>query len=211
VRLVELTAIHARIPLKRRIRHASHTRTENDSLLIIARLDDGTTGFGEGLPRKYVTGETIDTVWEHFRTFDFSSVLGGDLGDLPEVIARLDRLTSTPLANGRRDCFGNAFRCAIELAVFDAVSRQLNVPFSAVFQTLPAADGLLANRDRVQYSAALSSTGPIRTLIAAGLFRRYGFEFCKVKVGKWPAIDPDEPPRHPNRHRPPGRSSHRRQ
>jgi L-Ala-D/L-Glu epimerase len=190
VRLVELTAVHARIPLKRRIRHASHTRTENDTFLIIARLDDGTTGYGEGLPREYVTGETIDTAWEHFRTFAFSDVLGGVLGDLADVIARLDRFTSTPLASGRRDCFGNAFRCAVELAVFDAVCRGLGVPLSDVFDRLPAADGLLSRRDRVQYSAALSSTGPIRTLIAAGMFRRYGFEFCKVKVGKWPAIDP---------------------
>jgi L-Ala-D/L-Glu epimerase len=190
VRLVDLTAVHARIPLKRRIRHASHTRTENDSLLIIARLDDGTTGFGEGLPREYVTGETIETAWEHFRAFDFNGILGGELGDPPEVIARLNRFTSTPLATGRRDCFGNAFRCAVELAVLDAVCRRLNVPLSAVFEHLPAVDGLRVNRDRVQYSAALSSTGPIRTLIAAGMFRRYGFEFCKVKVGKWPVIDP---------------------
>ncbi len=48
VRLVELIATHARIPLKRRIRHASHTRTDNDSLLVTARLDDGTTGWGKG-------------------------------------------------------------------------------------------------------------------------------------------------------------------
>ncbi|OAI55035.1 hypothetical protein AYO47_02620 [Planctomyces sp. SCGC AG-212-M04] len=190
MRLVELTALHARIPLKRRIRHASHTRTENDSLLIIARLDDGTMGFGEGLPREYVTGETIETAWEHFRAFDFSGVLGGELGELSEVVGRLDRFTSMPLPGGRRDCFGNAFRCAVELAVLDAVCRRLNVSLSKVFELLPAADGLRVSRDKVQYSAALSSTGPIRTLVAAGLFRRYGFEFCKVKVGKWPAIDP---------------------
>jgi muconate cycloisomerase len=190
VRLVELTATHARIPLKRRIRHASHTRTENDSLLIIARLDDGTTGYGEGLPREYVTGETIETAWEHFRTFNFPQVVGGELVDLDEVVARLDRFTSTPLATGRRDCFGNAFRCAVELAVLDAVCRRLNIPLFAVIEKIPAANGLRTNLGRVQYSAALSSTGPIRTLIAAGMFRRYGFEFCKVKVGKWPAIDP---------------------
>jgi len=190
VRLVEFTAVHARIPLKRRIRHASHTRTENDSLLIIARLDDGTTGFGEGLPREYVTGETIASVWEHFQTCDFSACLGGQLRDLAEVAGRLDAFTSTPLSAGRRDCFGNAFRCAVELAVLDAVCRRLDVSLSAVFELLPAAEGLRGSRPRVQYSAALSSTGPLRTLIAAGMFRRYGFEFCKVKVGKWPAIDP---------------------
>jgi muconate cycloisomerase len=190
VRLVELTAVHARIPLKRRIRHASHTRTENDTFLIIARLDDGTTGFGEGLPREYVTGETIETAWEHFRAFGFGGVLGGKLDALAEVVERLGRFTSMPLAGGRRDCFGNAFRCAVELAVLDAVCRRLGVSLSKVFEVVPGGDGLRVNRQKVQYSAALSSTGPIRTLIAAGLYRRYGFEFCKVKVGKWPAVDP---------------------
>ena len=188
--LVELTAVHARIPLKRRIRHASHTRTGNDALLIIARLEDGTTGFGEGLPREYVTGETIETAWDHFQSSDFSRFLGGELNDLPEVVARLDQFTSAPLAPGRRDCFGNAFRCAVELAVLDAVTRRVDVSLSAVFDAIPEAATLRQNRDRVQYSAAISSTDPFRTLIAAGMYRRYGFEFAKIKVGKWPAIDP---------------------
>jgi muconate cycloisomerase len=190
LRLVELTARHARIPLKRRIRHASHTRTDNDSLLIGARLDDGTTGWGEGLPREYVTGETIETAWEHFRTSDFNGLLGGSFGDLADVVSRLDQFTSSPLDGARRDCFGNAFRCAVELALLDAVCRRANQPLSAVFNVIPAAAAMRVDRDRVQYSGALSSTGPIRTLIGAGMFRYYGFDFCKVKVGKWPAIDP---------------------
>ncbi len=189
MRLVELTATHARIPLKRRIRHASHTRNENDSLLVCARLDDGTTGWGEGLPREYVTGETIETVWQCFQEFDFSSAFGGVLEGLPDVVGRLERFGSTPLAAGRRPCFGNAFRCAVELAVFDAVTRRLQRPLSAVFDVALAADGLRVRRERVQYSAAVSSTDPVRSLIAAGMYRYYGFEFCKVKVGKWTRFD----------------------
>ncbi|QDT56101.1 L-Ala-D/L-Glu epimerase [Caulifigura coniformis] len=193
MRLVELTATHARIPLKRRIRHASHTRTDNDTLLIRARLDDGTIGWGEGLPREYVTGETIETAWEHFARFDFGAVLGGELDArnvLANVAGRLEMFTSTPLDRARRSSFGNAFRCAVELAVLDAVCRSLGRPLSAVFDAIPGAEPLRQNRDRAQYSGALSSTGPIRTLIGAGMFRYYGFEFCKVKVGKWPLIDP---------------------
>jgi len=190
VRLVELTATHARIPLKRRIRHASHTRTDNDALLICARLDDGTTGWGEGLPREYVTGETIESVWEHFRGFDFKNILGGELNGLAEVVERLDRFTQSPLNAARRDCFGNAFRCAVEMAVLDATCRSQGRPLSAVFKAIPDAANLQCSLNRVQYSGAISSTGPIRTLIAASMFRYYGFDFCKVKVGKWPAVDP---------------------
>jgi L-alanine-DL-glutamate epimerase-like enolase superfamily enzyme len=64
MRVVELTAYHLRIPLRKTIRHASHTRTDNDTLVVRCKLDDGTVGWGEGLPREYVTGETIDSTFE---------------------------------------------------------------------------------------------------------------------------------------------------
>ena len=141
------------------------------------------------MPREYVTGESIDTAWEQFRTCDFTRFLGGELSDLTEVVARLDAFTAAPLVAGRRDCFGNAFRCAVELAVLDAVTRRADVSLSAVFDAIPQGAGLRANHEHVQYSAAITSTDPIRTLIAAGMYRHYGFEFAKVKVGKWPAMD----------------------
>jgi L-Ala-D/L-Glu epimerase len=186
VRLVELTAIHARIPLRRRIRHASHARSSNDTLLIRARLDDGSVGWGEGLPRPYVTGETIDSAWQQFASLHVDRWLGGWMNDLPEVLNRLHEFTRQPFDGGQRPCFGNALRCAVELAVLDAVCRSVGWPMSAVF----AASGHSGGRERVQYSAAITSTDPVRTLIAAGMYGRYRFEYCKVKVGTWPLLDP---------------------
>ncbi|MBV8608644.1 MAG: dipeptide epimerase, partial [Singulisphaera sp.] len=56
-----LTLYHAAVPLKKAIRHASHVRTTSDSLVVRVTLDDGQVGYGEGVPRAYVTGETIET------------------------------------------------------------------------------------------------------------------------------------------------------
>jgi len=61
MRVKEIIAWQVRIPLKKPIQHASHTRTETDNIVIRVTLDDGTEGFGEGVPREYVTGETIDS------------------------------------------------------------------------------------------------------------------------------------------------------
>ena len=58
MRVRELTAFHVRIPLRRPVRHASHARTSTDNILVRCTLDDGTIGWGEGVPREYVTGET---------------------------------------------------------------------------------------------------------------------------------------------------------
>src|SRR5262249_45450104 len=61
VKLVELTVHHVRIPLRKAVRHASYTRSDTDNLVVRCVLDDGTAGFGEGVPREYVTGETVES------------------------------------------------------------------------------------------------------------------------------------------------------
>ncbi len=60
MKVAELTAFVVRIPLRKAIKHASHTRTETDNVIVRCTLDDGTVGYGEGVPRDYVTGETAD-------------------------------------------------------------------------------------------------------------------------------------------------------
>ena len=75
MRVVELTAYHVRIPLRRPIRHASHSRSETDNVLVRCVLDDNTQGFGEGVPREYVTGESIESVLDLLRGSDLKSQL----------------------------------------------------------------------------------------------------------------------------------------
>ena len=60
-KIVELTALLVRIPLRKPIRHASHTRDSTDNIIVRCVLEDGTEGHGEGVPREYVTGETAES------------------------------------------------------------------------------------------------------------------------------------------------------
>ena len=53
--LVSIDLYHIAVPLKKAIRHASHARETSDSLVVRATLDDGTTGYGEGVPRPHRT------------------------------------------------------------------------------------------------------------------------------------------------------------
>ena len=71
MRIQSLDAYHVLIPLRSQVKHASHARTDTHSIVVCCRLDDGTEGWGEGLPRAYVTGETIETAWEQFRSADW--------------------------------------------------------------------------------------------------------------------------------------------
>ncbi|MEX0703427.1 MAG: enolase C-terminal domain-like protein [Planctomycetales bacterium] len=183
MRIVEIAAHHARIPLRRTIRHASHSRKRNDTLIVRCRLDDGTEGFGESLPRTYVTGETIDTVFETLPLIDWRKELGGDVGDLAAAIALLDQLRLPAPPDGARDCFGNAVRCAIELAVLDAVARRQGVPLSHVTGLLPETGPIRARPELVYYSGVVTSMGAAKEYLTAWAMRFVGFRQVKLKVG----------------------------
>ena len=73
--VVELEARHVRIPLRKPVKHASHARTETDNLVVRCVLADGTVGFGEGVPREYVTGETIDSAIDLLQRSDLPTQL----------------------------------------------------------------------------------------------------------------------------------------
>ena len=49
-----------RIPLARSFKHASAERTCTESLLAVVRDASGREGLGEGCPRSYVTGESLE-------------------------------------------------------------------------------------------------------------------------------------------------------
>jgi L-Ala-D/L-Glu epimerase len=182
MRLVRLDAIHARIPLKRDVKHASHARRENDTLLIAATLDDGTVGWGEALPRPYVTGETIEGCFEVLNALDWSQ-LSGPFENLAAAVANCRELRLTPPPADQRECYGNAVRCAVELGVLDAVSRAVGVPFSRVVDHVPEATPLRRSVPFVRYSVAIMSVKPWKETASALAYRLYGFEQCKVKVG----------------------------
>ena len=63
----KLTLYKVAVPLKRVIRHASFARSESENLIVKVTLADGTSGYGEGVPRSYVTGETIESTFADLR------------------------------------------------------------------------------------------------------------------------------------------------
>ncbi|HEY7426530.1 MAG TPA: dipeptide epimerase [Gemmataceae bacterium] len=180
MKIVALTAYHVRIPLRRRIRHASHTRTETDNLLVRCVLEDGSTGHGEGVPRDYVTGETIDSSFDLLKRSDLAAQRT-DCRDFEQTVALAERLRLAPVAGDERGCEGNAARCAVELAVLDAYGRHFGRPVSDVTRVL--APELYQPQTHVRYSGAITTARGYKTLVAALVFRIYRFRQVKVKVG----------------------------
>src|SRR5207249_8157204 len=101
------------------------------NLAVRCTLDDGTVGFGEGVPREYVTGETIDSAMALLTQSDLKAQLE-PCADFKGAVALAERLRLKPIPGDDRDCQGNGARCAVELALLDAYGRRTGMPLSAV-------------------------------------------------------------------------------
>jgi L-alanine-DL-glutamate epimerase-like enolase superfamily enzyme len=55
------------LPFRRPFRHAAAERSVSHSLFLKCTTDSAVMGFGESLPRPYVTGETVDSAYELLR------------------------------------------------------------------------------------------------------------------------------------------------
>lgn len=183
MRLTELTAYHVRIPLKTKIKHASHAREATDSIIIRCQLDDGSVGWGEGLPRSYVTGETIDDAFPLLAASNLGEQLGGTINGLYGAIERCEAICISRSHFDSRNCFGNSIRCAVELSVLDAVCRSVKSPLSEVIKQYGPAVGVRNEQSHARYSVVMTSMSPFKQRFKSWLAKLYGFRQLKLKVG----------------------------
>ena len=178
-RLTGLTFFHVHVPLRRRVVHATRTRTHNDALFVCAETDDGRVGWGEGLPREYVTGETIDTC---LAALDRLTVPPA-FADEKAVLAWLHGpfLPGSPEEDARPG-FGNTVRCAVETAVLGAFGVD---PFPHLAPLPPPSkpEACLRLRGSVRYGVVLSAGKPVKRRVEALAYRLWGFRDAKVKLG----------------------------
>ena len=165
-RPVRLQIYRTSVPM-RSFEHAAASRSVAEAVVARLELSDGAAGWGETLPREYVTGESIDSV-----VADLSDFLWPALRDAwgaaapPDTLDALDRLLPAE-RDGR--CV-NAARCCLELAVLAAVG--------------PAE--LAAVRGRpiaARVTGVLGSADPTRTRKRLRLMRLFGLRDFKLKLG----------------------------
>jgi L-Ala-D/L-Glu epimerase len=178
--VTQVVARHVRLKLKRPVKHASHSRTETDNLVVSVQLSDGKIGYGEGVPREYVTGETIDSCLDLLKRTNLREQLRF-AHDFPTVVQNAANITLPAVPDDDRHCLGNAARCALELAYLDAFGRSLGEPLMNV--TKLVVPELYLPRDRVQYSGVILSSKGWKARLQALGYRLAGFKQLKVKVG----------------------------
>lgn len=191
MKLERITLYHVAVPLRKPIRHASHERSVSDNLVVRAELADGTEGYGEGVPRSYVTGETIESTFDALAKFDAARIVG-DVTDYPRLVERLEGLSRLSPPDDARGMAANSARCALELALLDAYGRHLAEPVSEALRIAGGDSGGLLNSkpQGVRYSGAITADSARKERISAIKMRVYGFRQVKVKVGVEGQDDP---------------------
>jgi muconate cycloisomerase len=181
MKVTELTAYVVRVPLKKRIKHASHARTETDNVLVRLRLNDNSIGWGEGVPREYVTGESADSALDLLKKSDLKSQLG-ECRDFAGALRIVEAFRPAAVPGDQRGVQGNAARCAVEIALLDAYGKAFGEPLCNVTKYL--APDRYQFRDKVQYSGAITSArSGVKIRMAAWRMRIFGVSQIKVKVG----------------------------
>jgi muconate cycloisomerase len=179
---------HVSIPMRYRFGHARAGRSVADNVLVEVELVDGARGWGECVPRDYVTGETVSSVFEALTTAIAQPALlpideRADFAAAARVIAELD----LPAALASERGPGLAAAAALELALLDAYARREGrsifdaislvpayaaladpAPASTVTQTLTIGDELEAALTR---AGALHSPPPVKLKLGLGLDR----------------------------------------
>jgi len=188
MRVTGLSIYLLTLPLKQKIKHASASRDDSINLLVCCRLADGTIGWGEGVPREYVTGETPDGAVTRLVDTSWKRQIDRDCDDWSQVVEMCDAMRVSGHDEDPRGCSTNAARCAVELSLLDAFGRYFGEPVSAVTKVFEPAKEIFQPRRFVYYSGGITSASRHKERISALKMRAYGFRDCKVKVG----VDDDE-------------------
>jgi muconate cycloisomerase len=174
MKLASIAIYALQIPFTECFRHSAEERTFCDSVVVQVRDEEGNEGFGEGAPRAYVTGETVDVMVEHLAHNLWPAVAGRELPALRDEAGLGDLTALIPAQEISGVLSDNASRAALELALFDCVLRR---------QRMSATQILRPRRQRVSYSGVVTAGPLAKALQHARQMKLVGLKHLKVKVG----------------------------
>ncbi len=163
------------LPFRVNFKHAAASRRHSDSIFLKCITDSDDIGFGESLPREYVTGETRDGAFSLLCEKILPRLIGQTFASIQEVEAFLTE------CDGKAPCDWadasvpqGAAWCAVDLALLDAIGRATDE------QALSQARNSLPPGFR--YSGVLSAEKPLKRDALTLLHRAMGFRHLKMKV-----------------------------
>ena len=168
------------IPLRRTVEHAASQRRVSDPVVVGVELTGGTVGYGETLPRAYVTGESVDSVVAAVREVFAPIALEFHPDSFPEALEAIEALPW-------RDAAGSpapAARAAVELALLDATMRIFDRSVEDIVQWMGLPGfGSPGSGKHIRFSGVLAAPDVQSTLQQLRKMYWGGLRSFKLKVG----------------------------
>jgi L-alanine-DL-glutamate epimerase-like enolase superfamily enzyme len=182
--VTELQLFAVDLPFKTAFRHAAAARTTSESLFLRMALESGVDGWGEALPRAYVSGERRQGAFALLRNAILPALVGRRFQSLPEVVSFLEKCDGkAPSEWVPPEVPQTSAWCCVDLALIDAFGRAFGHLASPGGQP---SEGAL---ERYRYSGVVSA-GRGWTYVKSLLrMRAFGFPQVKLKVGEDGALE----------------------
>lgn len=176
MKVVRCEILEVDIPFKLTFKHSLHERSESSSVFIRLRSDTGDEGWGESLPRQYVTGETPASVVAVVRDSLLPMILGIPIASWEDALELAMNLeTEARRRNSELPARIGAARCALELSLLDLSGNHFGRSVSEIFGQ--------RKREWVEYSGVISSDSRWKVAKTAIKMRLGSLQNIKVKVG----------------------------
>jgi L-Ala-D/L-Glu epimerase len=166
--LIDRIIVHPlSLPFKMAFRHARKRSADAQSLLVEVQAG-AITGYGEGAPRAYVTGESLPGACKDVEKIAKHPKFPWEINGVTEI----ENFTAS-LGEQR---FGNAALCAIEIALIDAFSRASGNRVLDLFSGVhPAAT--------IRYGATVPLSNTERIARFCHMINDWGIDTVRVKLG----------------------------
>ncbi|WP_338778510.1 dipeptide epimerase [Metabacillus sp. FJAT-52054] len=164
-----IKAVKRKIPLLAPFKTALRSVTEIESIDVSIILDNGIIGRGSASPTMVITGESAESIMAAVCGPIKDALTGINIMDFQDALGRIQAA-----------CIGNSSaKAAADIALFDARSKQLNVPLW----------GLLGGRKSITTCMTISVDHPEKMAEDSSHAAGRGFNVLKVKVGSDPELD----------------------
>jgi muconate cycloisomerase len=161
---------HLRLGFLSPIKHNLATHQGSDNLVLGVTTDEGMTGFGEGVPRAFVTGEELSDRLLFLRQVLAPAILAREFSSPQALLQDLRRLYEQAQAQRHPAAF-----CALETALLDAAGRTWDMPVTELIGP--------KLRSSLEYSAVIPLMSPESMRHLLRLVKMNHMRFVKLKVG----------------------------
>jgi len=170
MRIEKIKIYNLKIPFRLKITHGLYTRNHTEAIVVVNHDDKGNKGYGEGTPRNFVTGETLNECLRGAKALSLE-IIGKEINSFDDL-----KYSLATLWRKEKGVLHPAAFCAVELSLFDLWARKEKAPLWKLFDETSASNIL-------KYSGIVPYfENEIDLLKFLDLITESKLQFIKVKI-----------------------------